>query len=183
VSGRDPAETRAAVWTAVRSSVAVTALLFAYFTMPFSLDRNRWTSLVFAVLALAAFAMIFVRQVRRIQSAQFPVLRAVEALAMVATLFVVLIAATHVALSTQDPTSYSEALTRLDGIYFTVTVLATVGFGDITPVSATARAITTLQMLAGVALLGAGVRVLMSVATKAREARDAPAPTPTVPDD
>lgn len=37
--------------------------------------------------------------------------------------------------------------TRLDSLYFTVTTLCTVGYGDITPVGPTARALATLQMV------------------------------------
>ncbi len=62
-------------------------------------------------------------------------------------------------------------MSRLDALYFTVTTLATVGFGDITPTSDVARAVTTVQMVMGVVLLGVGVRLLVSVAQKAAEER------------
>jgi voltage-gated potassium channel len=50
--------------------------------------------------------------------------------------------------------NFSEPLSRLDSAYFTVTVFATVGFGDITPVTQAARATTTLQMVGDVILVG-----------------------------
>jgi Ion channel len=162
---------RAALLTVVRSAVGMVALLFAYFHLPLRLDRAGVLDGVLALLGVAVFVAVFVRQVRRIRVAAYPMLRAVEALVMVATLFVVVVASVHIALATQDPQAYSEALTRLDGIYFTVTVLATVGFGDITPVSEAARSFTTIQMVLGVALLGAGVRVLVAVAKAVAEQR------------
>jgi voltage-gated potassium channel len=131
---------------------------------------------------VAVFAAVFVRQVRRIRAAAYPMLRAVEALVMVATLFVVVVASIHVAVASQDPQAYSEPLTRLDGIYFTVTVLATVGFGDITPVSEQARAFTTIQMVMGVALLGAGLRLLIAVAQAASKERKGSAVAAVEPD-
>ena len=91
-------------------------------------------------------------------------LRAVEAIALVATLFIVAMSGIHYGLATSDADNYSEALSRLDALYFTVTTLATVGYGDITPTSALTRSVTTGQMVLGVALLGAGVRVLLGVA-------------------
>ncbi|MFD3678236.1 potassium channel family protein [Streptomyces sp. NPDC058613] len=50
--------------------------------------------------------------------------------------------------------SFSESLNRNDALYFTVTVFATVGFGDIVPVSQTARVLTTCQMVADLTLVG-----------------------------
>ena len=113
---------------------------------------------------MSVFVAIFLRQLRRVRQADYPVLRAVEAIAVVATLFVVTMASVHFGIAETNADAYSEALNRMDSLYFTVTTLATVGFGDITPVSQTARVVTTLQMVMGVVLLGAGVRVLVAVA-------------------
>jgi voltage-gated potassium channel len=63
-------------------------------------------------------------------------------------------------------------LSRTDGLYFTVTVFATVGFGDITPRSELARIVTTTQMLFGLVAFGLIVRTLLGavqVAVKRRE--------------
>lgn len=166
MNGSEQSPHRAVLMTLARSVVAVVGLLYAYFTLPMDLSFGR--DLGLGVLTLTLFAVIFARQVRRIRRARYPMLRAVEALVMVATLFVVVLAAVHVSLASQNPDAYSEPMSRLDGIYFTVTVLATVGFGDIAPVSDEARIVTTLQMVGGVALLGAGVRFLFSVASATR---------------
>jgi hypothetical protein len=142
----------------------VAALLTGYFMIPDRIDATRWFYVVVGLAGLVLFGWVFVRQLNRISTARFPVLRAVEAMALVATLFVVSVSTVHFVISTMDPAAYSEPLDRLDALYFTVTVLATVGFGDITPVSTEARALLTGQMVLGVVLLGAGVRVLFAVA-------------------
>ena len=54
-------------------------------------------------------------------------------------LLVLSFAATYVGLAQADQASFNEAVNQVDGVYFAVTVLATVGFGDITPTSETAR--------------------------------------------
>ena len=64
-----------------------------------------------------------------------------------------------------------------------MTVFATVGFGDITAKSETARVVLIVQMLADLALLGAGARVLLRAvqprpATKIRSPATATARTP-----
>ncbi len=49
-------------------------------------------------------------------------------------------------MSANDPATFSEPLTKSGSLYFTVTVFSTVGFGDITPVTDTARLIVSVQI-------------------------------------
>jgi hypothetical protein len=67
--------------------------------------------------------------------------------------------------------SFNESLTRTDALYFTVTVFTTVGFGDIVATSASARVVVIVQMLAGLLLLGAGIRVLLRAVQRGLERR------------
>ncbi|MBT2379790.1 two pore domain potassium channel family protein [Streptomyces sp. ISL-111] len=84
-----------------------------------------------------------------------PRLRAVEALSTAVPLFLLLFSATYFLYAREEGDhSFSEPLSRNDALYFTVTVFATVGFGDIVPVSPTARALTTCQMVADLVLVG-----------------------------
>jgi hypothetical protein len=76
-------------------------------------------------------------------------------------LFVVVFASSHFLLDENAPGSYSEGLSRLDALYFSVTVFATVGFGDIVPVSSTARALTTVQMVGDLVILGLVAQVIV----------------------
>lgn len=162
-----PAESagRAAIfWTVARVTLAVSGLLLAYFMAPLDSRSSVAVRVVSILVGLAVFAAIFVRQVRQIRRAKHPMLRAIEAAALVATLFVVVMASIHFGLARATPSSYSEVLDRMDALYFTVTTLATVGFGDITPTSVVTRAVTTVQMVLGVILLGAGLRLLVGIA-------------------
>ena len=54
-----------------------------------------------------------------------------------------------------------EDWTIIESFYFCVVTLATVGFGDITPVSPTARAATTLQMVGDIILVSLVVQVIV----------------------
>ena len=165
------ADARAVVVSLGRTALAICALLFVYFLLPLTDRDNVPVGLVVVVVGMSVFGVIFVRQLRQIRRAEFPVLRAVEAIGLVATLFVVVMASVHFGIAETTADSYSEVMSRLDALYFTVTTLATVGFGDITPTSEVARAVTTVQMVLGVALLGVGVRLLVGVAQKAAEER------------
>ncbi len=50
-----------------------------------------------------------------------------------------------------------------------MTVFTTVGFGDITAKSETARVVLIVQMLADLAVLGAGARVLLGAVQRGRQ--------------
>ena len=54
-----------------------------------------------------------------------------------------------VVLAGTDPGSFTEPLTRTDSLYFVVTVFATVGFGDITPLSLSARYAAVAEAITG----------------------------------
>ncbi len=96
-------------------------------------------------------------------------MRAAETLGLVLPLFLVLFASTYFLMEWATAASFTQPLTRTDALYFTVTVFSTVGFGDITAKSETARVVLIVQMLADLALLGAGIRVLLGAVQRGRE--------------
>jgi hypothetical protein len=51
-------------------------------------------------------------------------------------------------------------------------VLGTVGFGDIAATSQAARVVVTVQILADLALIGAGVRVVLAAVQRGRAAQE-----------
>jgi voltage-gated potassium channel len=57
--------------------------------------------------------------------------------------------------------NFSQPMTRTDALYFTVTVFATVGFGDITATTEPTRVLVTGQMVAGIVILGLGARIIV----------------------
>ena len=99
-------------------------------------------------------AVLLAWQVREILRSPYPAAQAVSALVVSVPLFLTLFAMTYYLMGQAEPSTFSEPMTRLDAMYFTVTVFATVGFGDITAVSQGARAVTIVQMMAGLVLVG-----------------------------
>jgi voltage-gated potassium channel len=93
--------------------------------------------------------------------------------------FLLLFAATYVVLSGSDPGSFTERLGQVDSLYFVVTVLATVGFGDIAPVTEVARVLVTAQMVGDLVLIGLVLRVFLTAVDRGRrraaERADGPA--------
>jgi hypothetical protein len=82
-----------------------------------------------------------------------------------------LFASTYVLMSVDTPAAFSEELDRVDALYFTVTVPATVGFGDIAPVTRAARAVVLGQMVANLVVLGLLLRLVTGAVRVNRERR------------
>jgi voltage-gated potassium channel len=79
-----------------------------------------------------------------------------------------LFAATYFVLGNISASNFSEPMTRTDALYFTVTVFATVGFGDITAKTEVARALVTGQMVAGIVVVGIGARLIVDAVKHGR---------------
>lgn len=151
----------------VRAAVATVVLVVAYFVLPFDGLADLPGALTLPI-ALAAFALLVGLQVRAILRSPHPGLRAVESLAITLPLFLIIFSATYYVASVSDPAAFSEQLSKLDALYFTVTVFATVGFGDITARSDAMRTAVTVQMLADLALIGAGLKIVTGAVREAR---------------
>ena len=120
----------------LRTAAAITLLVVAYYQAP--LDRPlTFASGVFLVGALLLAALVVVVEVRGILASTQPMLRAIRVIALGLPLLLVLFAATYITVDGQQTDAFSEPLSRTDGLYFTVTTFATVGFGDITPADRT----------------------------------------------
>ena len=119
---------------------------------------------------------------RQILKSAHPGVRAVEALATTAPLFLLLFAATYYVLAKSDAGNFSvHTLTRTDSLYFTVTVFSTVGFGDISATSQTARLVVTTQMILDLIVLGLGIRMITGAVQIARQHQPPSAASPESP--
>lgn len=133
-------------------------LLYAFVPIP---GTSGAVAVLGMIAGLALFVVLVGWQLHTIMRAEHPVLRAVEAVAFALPLLIVVFAFTYLTISRSDPQSFSEHLSRVDAMYFTVSTVSTVGLGDITPTSAGARIIVTFQMLFDLALLAGLVRLVI----------------------
>ncbi|MEU6237083.1 potassium channel family protein [Kitasatospora sp. NPDC047058] len=164
----DRPSARRIVWTVLRVAGSVTALLALYYLLP--LDHSSSTATVSMLLGgLAGFVALVALQVRSIIRSRHPGLRAAEALATSVPFFLLLFAATYVGLAALSRASFGIPLSHTNGLYFSVTVFSTVGFGDITAKSDTARLVVTVQMLADLVVLGLAVKVIVGAVQRGRQ--------------
>jgi voltage-gated potassium channel len=166
-----PAKRRRVIAGAVVRVVLIAAVLVVlYYVLP--LDRP-WDSdtAVRLVIGLLIVAAVVVWGVKIITGSRYPGVRAAEALALVLPFFLLLFASTYFVMERNSAASFTQPMTRTDALYFTVTVFTTVGFGDITAKSETARVVLIVQMLGDLVLLGAGARVLLGAVQHSRARR------------
>ena len=152
----------------VIGSIAV--LVALYYLVP--LDHSSTPAAVTILLiGLAGFIALVAVQVRLIIRSPFPGLRAVESLATSVPLFLLLFAATYVVLAALSASNFGGHLSHTDGLYFTVTVFSTVGFGDITAKTETARLVVTGQMITDLIILGLAIKVIVGAVKRGRTGR------------
>jgi voltage-gated potassium channel len=149
----------------LRTVVTTVLLLLVYVLAPVPVGSVTAAGTVVRLVAVVAIVAVVVAvQVRSIVSASHPGVRAVEALVTAIAVFLVLFALLYLGLAGADPATFNEPLDRVGALYFAVTVLATVGFGDITAETAGARLVVTVQMLVGLGLIAVIVRVFTAAA-------------------
>ena len=157
----------------LRGLVVTTVLVVLYYLMPLDQPWDTGTA-VRLVIGLLVFAGITVWQVKAVAGSRYPGLRAAEALGLIIPLYLLLFASTYFLMERASAANFTQPLTRTDALYFTVTVFSTVGFGDITAKSEAARIVLIVQMLADLALLGAGARVLLGAVRRGQQRRSGP---------
>jgi voltage-gated potassium channel len=84
-------------------------------------------------------------------------------------LYLLIFARVYLSGSLSTPASFNQPLDHQTALYFTVTVFATVGFGDIVAKTDTMRMLVTAQMLVNLIVVGAGIRILVSAARRGME--------------
>ena len=157
----------------LRALLSATVLVALYYFIPVD-EEWRVSSAVRAVVALALFVAVLIWQIRKVLTSRYPGLRAIEALAVTLPLFLLLFAMTYFLMSLHGSGTFSqEQLSRTDALYFTITMFATVGFGDISPVSQSARVVVMFQMLLDLVILGVGVNAFVHAAKLGRERQSA----------
>ena len=154
----------------LRALLTSTVLVVLYYNMPFTAVVDASTVVLLAA-GLALFTAVITWQVRSILRSDYPALRALEALAAAIPLFLLVFAAAYVKLADTTAEAFTEPLSRTDALYFTITVFATVGFGDITPVTNAARITTMIQMVGDLLVVGLVLRVMLGAVKQSRERR------------
>ena len=150
------------------AALAIAALIYVWA----SADTATVVHLVFFAVALAALAFGFldmlIRDIRHSYHYSIQWRMVIVAVMIVET--VLLFAFTYLTVS-ELPDEITGMRTVLDAVYFTMTTLLTIGFGDIAAEGQLARGVVLTQMLFTILVLSASVRLFTSlVRTAAKDA-------------
>ena len=152
----------------LRSVLSTTVLVVLYYELPLDRPLDGDTA-VRVLIGLLAFTAIMAWQIRAIAGSPYPGVKAVEALALILPLYLLLFASTYYVMQRTSAATSSQPLHRL--AVFHRDGLLHGGFGDITPKSEAARVVVIVQMLGDLALLGAGARVLLGAVQRGLQRR------------
>lgn len=162
-------EMRHQAWmSALRASAlfVVLGLLYAFAPLGQKLHASVVAQLVGMFVALV---LVTAWEFRNVARSAYPEFRAVEAVAVTLPLLLLPYAAVYYIMSREIPGSFSQHLSRLDALYFTLTTFSTVGYGDIVARTEPARAAVTLQIVLDLVLIGLIGRALFGAAQRRRE--------------
>lgn len=172
LAGQSP--TKDGVWagavTAIRLAVSLTLLMAIYYLLPVRGDG--WAAdLPWLLLDVALFAVVVGVQFPLIGRSPYPGLRAVEAMVVSIMIFLTLLARLYLAAYAGDHQAFSQVLDRTTALYFTITVFATVGFGDVVAQTQGTKLLVSVQMLLNLVVLGLVVRLLLKAGQRAGQRR------------
>ncbi len=114
-------------------------------------------------LLLVTTIPLAVSRLQRVLNSERPAFEAAEALVQLLAMLLTGFAAVLYGMN-RDGSQVTGLDTRIDAIYFAVTVMSTVGFGDIHAESQAARVVVTLQIIFDLLFVGVAVRVFVGAA-------------------
>ena len=146
----------------LKSGAIVVGLIVGYALLPLRGERW-WIGAAIGLAAIVGTVPITIRRLHAVRRSDQPVLVALEAVVLLLAMLVLGFAAIYFAVGV-DVEQFSGLETRIDSLYFTVTTLSTVGFGDVHAAGQAARVLVTVQILVNLVFLGIVVRVMARAA-------------------
>lgn len=137
----------------------------AYALLPF---REPWSGgMWLMILLLVAVIPVAVYQARRVLRSTRPIADASVALSLIVSSLVIGFSGIYYVMANNDLGQIHGLHTKVDAVYFTTTILSTVGFGDVNAVGQGARVVVTANIMFNLVALGVAVK-LVSWAARGR---------------
>ncbi|MDL4772749.1 potassium channel family protein [Actinomadura xylanilytica] len=132
-----------------------------YFVVPLRAgeisDERAVLRLALLALGLVIMLLLVTRQVRRAVERDRSMAEQVALLLTLVTVVVAFFAAAYYLLDEE----FNGIRTRLDALYFSVTTLGTVGYGDITARGQIARAVTMVQIVFDLVIVTSAISIIV----------------------
>jgi len=138
-------------------------LTTGYYIVPLRFDwSDSWTigRLLVSLLALVLLGVVFRYQIARTNQVLPLRFRRIQWLLTALYTLVLLFALLYAFTAAWAPSQFEAIHDRTDALYFSVTLVATVGFGDIHPTGTVGQLMATVHMLFNLIYLGTALRLL-----------------------
>ena len=160
----------------IRASLVGVVIVSGYYVLP--MNNPGISGIVVLVVGLIVLAGVLAWEVRSILNSAFPRVQAFQTLLVGIPLLLCVFAAVYFMVGLSQPDSFTQPMDKVGAMYFTVSVLSTVGFGDITAKTDFARSLVTVQMILNLVVLGLVVRLMSTAVTIGLHRQSAQHPTP-----
>ena len=168
---------RQTAWFLLRSGLTVVGMLALYAVIPVPGQREPlWFTVLMALAGLTVLAYAFVTLAQRARQESDEHAIRLEALVAVLYGFIVFTSLIYLGLASR-PGQFTGLDTRVDALYFTMSTIATVGFGDVHATGQVARILVTVQMFLDIIFVGLVARIILPSVVNSR-ARVRAAQTP-----
>lgn len=151
------------------TTVVLVLLTVGYYLLPLQApwgDAVTAGRLAGTVLSWVLLCFLLWAEARRSRQRQQREYHRVQQLLTVLYLLVLGFALVYIVTATVSPEQFSGMANRSDALYFSVTIMGTVGFGDVHAAGTVARLMVTAQMLFNLIYLGTALRVLSAGITQ-----------------
>jgi voltage-gated potassium channel len=154
---------------ALRSGLTVSALLALYFVIPVPGNQaDLGLTVVLALAGLGGLTYAFLSLANHARQSTDEQSVRIEALVAVLYAFVVFSSLVYLAIAS-DKGQFTGLNTRVDALYFTMSTIATVGFGDVHATGEVARAVVTVQIFLDLIIGGLVARLILPSVVDARQ--------------
>ncbi|MEU5720208.1 potassium channel family protein [Micromonospora sp. NPDC047738] len=158
----------------LRALLACLLLVAAYFLVPVAPDPNAARLTLRAVgtlLVVGVVAALVTRQVRRQLTAPAGSTPARSLANLVVGLVAGLLvfALADYIIANNAPHQFSGLSTRVDALYFALTTLTTIGYGDVHAQGQVARVVVCVQMLFSIGVIATGASIVVRQVTQLRQ--------------
>lgn len=140
--------------------LTVVVPVVVYFVLPLDREFGQLIATLLVIFTAASLIPLSIRQAQTVLYSPEPLFDAMRCIVSALVFLVIAFSSAYFVLAANYDTQIKGVDTKLDAIYFTITILATVGFGDITATGQTARAIVSGQMVVNFAVLAVSLRVI-----------------------
>ena len=154
----------------LRLAAILVVILVLYFTVPVSFEVDS-TELVQVVVSLSALGLLGVAVLSEVRHQLVDADRRIDGLVVALMLSVLGFALGFYVMAERNPTQLPGLDTRLDSLYFTMTTLLTIGFGDIHAAGQAARALVLVQMVFNVVIIATAASTISTRIRTQAEAR------------